>query len=84
MSQSSVLRARRFRHWDFLIPADFVIGHSDFRTLVSGFRELHLIARRVRALRPDRNEVIPLVEMLSDGTFKSTHDFLGQLVARLA
>src|SRR5213592_2806505 len=84
MSKSSVLRARWFRHWDFVIPSDFVIRHSDLRTRAFGYRELHLIARRARALRPDRNEVIPLVEMLSDGSFKSTHDFLGQFVARLA
>src|SRR5437867_3724877 len=42
-----------------------------------------LIARRGRALRPDGNEMIPLVEMLANGRFKSTHDFLGQLVPRL-
>ena len=35
-------------------------------------------------LWPDGNEVIPLIEMLTDGGFKSTHDFLGQLLARFA
>src|SRR5947208_15149169 len=65
-----------FRH-------SFGFLHSDLRTRAFGYRELHWIARRARALRPDRNEVIPLVEMLSDGSFKSTHDFLGQFVARL-
>ena len=84
MSKSSVLRARRFRHWDFVIPSDFVIRHSDLRTRAFGYRELHWIARRARVLRPDRNEVIPLVQMLADGSFKSTHDFLGQFVACLA
>src|SRR2546421_11713537 len=33
---------------------------------------------------PYRNEVIPLVEMLTDGRFKSTHDFLREFVARFA
>ena len=32
-------------------------------------------------LRPDGNEVIPLIEMLTDGRFKRTHDFLGELPA---
>src|SRR6266550_9377244 len=73
-----------FRHSSFGFLSSFVIRHSDLRTRAFGYRELHLIARRARALRPDRNEVIPLVEMLSDGSFKSTHDILGQFVARLA
>src|SRR5206468_7772388 len=60
------------------------ISSLGFESHAFGYRELHFIARRARALRPDRNEVIPLVEMLSDGSFKSTHDFLGQFVARLA
>ena len=49
-----------------------------------GHRELHLFARWARVLRPDRNEVIPLVEMLSNGSFKSTNDFLAQFEPRLA
>src|SRR5437016_11196299 len=32
---------------------------------------------------PDGNKVIPLVGMLANGGFKSTHDFLRQLVPRL-
>src|SRR5438445_13301156 len=82
--RSSNVEKLRVAPAGFVIPSDFVIRHSDLRTRAFGYRELHLIARRARASRPDRNEVIPLVEMLSDGSFKSTHDFLGQFVARLA
>src|ERR1043165_7866485 len=68
-----------FRH-------SFGFGHVSlgFADPCIGCRELHLIARRPRALWPDGNEMIPLVEMLADGRFKSAHDFLGQFVARFA
>ena len=36
----------------------------------------------ILSVRPDRNEMIPLIQILADDRFKRTHDFLGQLLAR--
>ena len=36
----------------------------------------------ILSVRPDRNEMIPLIQILADDRFKRAHDFLGQLLAR--
>src|SRR5437016_14008266 len=55
MSKSTQLCARRFRYSDFVIPSDFVIGHSSLGITVASIQKSGQRAARTRGLEPRRH-----------------------------